>query len=81
MITLEHGNGGMRERAGDRRPDAVVIMGGTNDILSQSATLAQIEANLTTLYNGAIAAGADVFTGAGHGPLNHGHAPQSTRVL
>src|SRR5260221_2950599 len=28
---------------------------------------------------GAIAAGADVFTGAGHGPLNHGYAPRAQR--
>ena len=27
----------------------------------------------------AIAQGADVYTGAGHGPLNHGHAPQVQR--
>jgi hydroxymethylpyrimidine/phosphomethylpyrimidine kinase len=30
---------------------------------------------------GAIAAGADVRTGAGHGPLNHGHAPVATHRL
>ncbi len=30
---------------------------------------------------GAIAAGADVSTGAGHGPLNHGHAPVATVLL
>ena len=30
---------------------------------------------------GAIAAGADVVTGAGHGPLNHGHAPVATHLL
>jgi hydroxymethylpyrimidine/phosphomethylpyrimidine kinase len=30
---------------------------------------------------GAIAAGADVCTGQGHGPLNHGHAPVPMRVL
>ena len=30
---------------------------------------------------GAIAAGADVRTGQGHGPLNHGHAPVAMRVL
>lgn len=30
---------------------------------------------------GAIAAGADVRTGHGHGPLNHGHAPVAMRVL
>jgi hydroxymethylpyrimidine/phosphomethylpyrimidine kinase len=29
----------------------------------------------------AIAHGADVRTGAGHGPLNHGHAPLATRCL
>ncbi|WP_311220881.1 MULTISPECIES: bifunctional hydroxymethylpyrimidine kinase/phosphomethylpyrimidine kinase [unclassified Acidovorax] len=29
----------------------------------------------------AIAAGADVRTGSGHGPLNHGHAPLAQRVL
>jgi hydroxymethylpyrimidine/phosphomethylpyrimidine kinase len=27
----------------------------------------------------AIASGADVYTGAGHGPLNHGHAPVAAR--
>jgi hydroxymethylpyrimidine/phosphomethylpyrimidine kinase len=30
---------------------------------------------------GAIAAGASVVTGGGHGPLNHGHAPRSTQLL
>jgi hydroxymethylpyrimidine/phosphomethylpyrimidine kinase len=30
---------------------------------------------------GAIAAGADVFTGAGHGPLNHGYAPRAQVVI
>jgi hydroxymethylpyrimidine/phosphomethylpyrimidine kinase len=30
---------------------------------------------------GALRAGADVTTGQGHGPLNHGFAPQPTRVL
>jgi hydroxymethylpyrimidine/phosphomethylpyrimidine kinase len=29
----------------------------------------------------AIAAGADVRTGHGHGPLNHGHAPVPMHVL
>jgi hydroxymethylpyrimidine/phosphomethylpyrimidine kinase len=28
----------------------------------------------------AIAAGADVRTGQGHGPLNHGHAPIPMRI-
>ncbi|MFN9726518.1 bifunctional hydroxymethylpyrimidine kinase/phosphomethylpyrimidine kinase [Acidovorax sp.] len=30
---------------------------------------------------GAIAAGADVTTGRGHGPLNHGYAPMAQRVV
>ncbi|MDD2712667.1 MAG: bifunctional hydroxymethylpyrimidine kinase/phosphomethylpyrimidine kinase, partial [Simplicispira sp.] len=30
---------------------------------------------------GAIAAGAHVHTGHGHGPLNHGYAPVPQRVL
>jgi hydroxymethylpyrimidine/phosphomethylpyrimidine kinase len=30
---------------------------------------------------GAIAAGAEVQTGGGHGPLNHGHAPVPTHLL
>ena len=30
---------------------------------------------------GAIAAGADVHTGQGHGPLNHGYAPVAQVVL
>lgn len=30
---------------------------------------------------GAIAAGAEVATGGGHGPLNHGHAPRATQRL
>ncbi len=29
----------------------------------------------------AIAAGADVQTGGGHGPLNHGHAPRPMQRL
>jgi hydroxymethylpyrimidine/phosphomethylpyrimidine kinase len=34
-----------------------------------------------TYILGAIAAGADVRTGRGHGPLNHGHAPVATHIL
>ncbi|WP_280192090.1 bifunctional hydroxymethylpyrimidine kinase/phosphomethylpyrimidine kinase [Delftia sp. PS-11] len=34
-----------------------------------------------TYILGAIQAGADVFTGAGHGPLNHGYAPRAQVVL
>ncbi|AOG24649.1 hydroxymethylpyrimidine kinase/phosphomethylpyrimidine kinase [Acidovorax sp. RAC01] len=34
-----------------------------------------------TYILGAIAAGADVTTGRGHGPLNHGYAPLAQRVL
>jgi hydroxymethylpyrimidine/phosphomethylpyrimidine kinase len=30
---------------------------------------------------GAIAAGAGVQTGHGHGPLNHGHAPRAMQLL
>ena len=30
---------------------------------------------------GAIAAGAEVHTGQGHGPLNHGYAPVAQHVL
>ena len=30
---------------------------------------------------GAIAEGANVTTGHGHGPLNHGHAPVATHVF
>ena len=30
---------------------------------------------------GAIEAGAEVYTGKGHGPLNHGYAPQAQRII
>lgn len=30
---------------------------------------------------GAIEAGAEVYTGKGHGPLNHGYAPQAQRIM
>ena len=32
-------------------------------------------------YDKAIAAGAEVYTGRGHGPLNHGFAPQAQLVF
>ena len=43
--------------------------------------LAQAVAQARGYILGAIAAGADVSTGKGHGPLNHGYAPMAQRVL
>ena len=42
---------------------------------------AQAVEQARTYILGAIAAGADVHTGKGHGPLNHGYAPVAQRVL
>lgn len=47
--------------------------------LGQSLQQAVAEARRYVLA--AIASGASVRTGAGHGPLNHGHAPQPMRLI
>ena len=49
--------------------------------LALGATLPQAVERARAYILGAIAAGADVHTGRGHGPLNHGYAPQAQRVL
>ena len=49
--------------------------------LALGLPLAQAVAQARAYILGAIAAGADVTTGKGHGPLNHGHAPVAQRVL
>lgn len=47
--------------------------------LAQGCDLAQAVGLAHDYVHRAIAAGADVQTGHGHGPLNHGHAPQAMR--
>ena len=49
--------------------------------LALGLPLAQAVAQARGYILGAIAAGADVSTGKGHGPLNHGYAPVAQRVV
>ena len=49
--------------------------------LAQGLPLPQAVEKARAYILGAIAAGADVHTGQGHGPLNHGYAPIVQRVL
>ena len=49
--------------------------------LAQGHKLPQAVEKARAYILGAIAAGADVHTGQGHGPLNHGYAPIVQRVL
>ena len=49
--------------------------------LALGLPLAQAVEQARAYILGAIAAGADVHTGQGHGPLNHGYAPIVQRVL
>ncbi|GAA4420855.1 bifunctional hydroxymethylpyrimidine kinase/phosphomethylpyrimidine kinase [Acidovorax lacteus] len=49
--------------------------------LALGEPLAQAVALARQYILGAIAAGADVQTGRGHGPLNHGYAPVAQRIL
>ena len=49
--------------------------------LAQSLPRPQAVQKAPAYILGAIAAGADVHTGQGHGPLNHGYAPIVQRVL
>ena len=48
--------------------------------LAQGLALAEAVDAARRYVRGALQAGADVTTGHGHGPLNHGFAPQPTRV-
>ena len=49
--------------------------------LAQGHKLPQAVEKARAYILGAIAAGADVHTGQGHGPLNHGYAPVAQVVL
>ncbi|OJX33507.1 MAG: bifunctional hydroxymethylpyrimidine kinase/phosphomethylpyrimidine kinase [Burkholderiales bacterium 68-12] len=49
--------------------------------LAQGLPLAQAVAQARAYILGAIAAGAGVRTGQGHGPLNHGYAPVAQRIV
>ena len=49
--------------------------------LAQSLPLAQAVTEARRYILGAIEAGADVYTGHGHGPLNHGYAPRAQRIV
>jgi hydroxymethylpyrimidine/phosphomethylpyrimidine kinase len=49
--------------------------------LALGAALPEAVARARDYVRGALAAGARVRTGAGSGPLNHGHAPQPMRLL
>lgn len=49
--------------------------------LAAGSALPQAVANARAYILGAIAAGAQVRTGSGHGPLNHGHAPVAQRIV
>lgn len=49
--------------------------------LAQGLALPEAVALARQYILGAIEAGADVYTGQGHGPLNHGYAPRAQLVL
>ena len=49
--------------------------------LAGGATLPQAVSSARHYILGAIAAGADVRTGSGHGPLNHGYAPRVQKIV
>ena len=49
--------------------------------LAQGLPLAQAVTEARRYILGAIEAGADVYTGHGHGPLNHGYAPRAQRIV
>ena len=49
--------------------------------LALGAPLVEAVAQGRDFVRGALLAGADMQLGHGHGPLNHGHAPQATRRL
>ncbi|MBE7366909.1 bifunctional hydroxymethylpyrimidine kinase/phosphomethylpyrimidine kinase [Ramlibacter pallidus] len=49
--------------------------------LALGAELAQAVERAREYVRGALAAGANVRTGAGSGPLNHGHAPRAMQLL
>lgn len=49
--------------------------------LAQGLPLAQAVTEARRYILGAIEAGADVYTGHGHGPLNHGYAPRAQLVV
>lgn len=49
--------------------------------LAQGLPLVEAVTEARSYILGAIAAGADVYTGRGHGPLNHGYAPRAQIVV
>ena len=49
--------------------------------LAQGLALEQAVTEARRYILGAIAAGADVYTGHGHGPLNHGYAPRAQLIV
>ena len=49
--------------------------------LAQGLALEQAVTEARSYILGAIAAGADVYTGHGHGPLNHGYAPRAQLIV
>lgn len=49
--------------------------------LAQGLPLAQAVTEARRYILGAIEAGADVYTGQGHGPLNHGYAPRAQLIV
>ena len=49
--------------------------------LAQGLPLVEAVTEARSYILGAIAAGADVYTGHGHGPLNHGYAPRAQIVV
>ena len=49
--------------------------------LAQGLALEQAVTEARSYILGAISAGADVFTGHGHGPLNHGYAPRAQLIV
>ena len=49
--------------------------------LAQGLALDQAVTEARSYILGAISAGADVYTGHGHGPLNHGYAPRAQLIV
>lgn len=49
--------------------------------LALGLPLTEAVAEARSYILGAIAAGADVHTGRGHGPLNHGYAPKAQKII
>ena len=57
------------------------LSSGIASYLAQGLALPEAVAQARQYILGAIEAGADVYTGQGHGPLNHGYAPRAQLIV